>query len=65
MLPDELLERVDSRDLAEQMAYDMLQNSEVKDRIQGQLDVERSELLSPEDRAKAIKDMLMGAAPKK
>lgn len=61
MLPDELLERVDSRDLAEQMAYDMLQNSETKDRIQGQLDVERSERMSPEDRAAMFKQMLGGA----
>lgn len=58
MLPDELLERVDSRDLAEQMAYDMLQNSEVKDRIQGQIDIERSEQMSPEDRADMFRRML-------
>lgn len=58
MLPDELLERVDSRDLAEQMAYDMLQNSEVKDRIQGQIEIERSEQMSPEDRAAMFRRML-------
>ncbi len=58
MLPDELLERVDSRDLAEQMAYDMLQNKDVKDRIQGQLDIERSEQMSPEERAEMFKRML-------
>ncbi len=58
MLPDELLERVDSRDLAEQMAYDMLQNKDVKDRIQGQLDIERSEQMSPKERAEMFKRML-------
>ncbi len=58
MLPDELLERVDSRDLAEQMAYDMLQNKDVKDRIQGQVDIERSEQMSPEERAEMFKRML-------
>lgn len=58
MLPDDLLERVDSRDLAEQMAYDMLQNKDARERIQGQIEIERSEQMSPEDRAAMFKQML-------
>lgn len=58
MLPDDLLQRVDSQELAEQMAYDMLQNKEVKERIQGQIEVERSERMSREERAEMFKQML-------
>lgn len=56
----ELLEKLDSHELSEWMAYDMTNNSEWQAKYAREKELEQSRSMAPEDKLKAFKRLFKG-----
>lgn len=58
MTVNEMLSRMDSAELAEQVAYDALRNDEYREGLQKQLELEQSRQQDVDDRKAAFRQLL-------